>query len=181
MGHGSWVAVAALPAQTQMPPQHVVSPPGMGAWGHRCRPGVFLLQQAGSPASAHGHPSRHRSHAEIQENVISPLDVSRVKEDMLHSKHAELKDRLRGINQAYDRLRKVSHQGYGPETGECMASSLHSSIIAVCPMPSVTGSGPPMVGRYLSCSRPRPVKVLGNTAQGCPPSQASCALTWSPA
>ncbi|XP_047574700.1 alpha-2-macroglobulin receptor-associated protein [Lutra lutra] len=53
---------------------------------------------------------------EIQENVISPLDVSRVKEDLLHSKHAELKDRLRGINQAYDRLRKVSHQGYGTET-----------------------------------------------------------------
>lgn len=127
------------------------------------RPGAFLLWQAGSPASAHGCPSRRWSHAEIQENIISPLDVSRVKEDMLHSKHAELKDRLRGINQAYDRLRKVSHQGYGTETGECTAGSPHSSVIVVCPMPSVTGSGPPVVGRYLPCSRPRPVKVLGSS------------------
>ncbi|XP_042792960.1 alpha-2-macroglobulin receptor-associated protein isoform X2 [Panthera tigris] len=52
---------------------------------------------------------------ETQENVISPLDVSRVKEDVLHSKHAELKDRLRAINQGYDRLRQVSHRGYGAE------------------------------------------------------------------
>ncbi|XP_077606724.1 alpha-2-macroglobulin receptor-associated protein [Crocuta crocuta] len=52
---------------------------------------------------------------EIQENVISPLDVGRVKEDVLHSKHAELKDRLRRINQGYDRLRQVSHRGYGSE------------------------------------------------------------------
>ncbi|XP_036777186.1 alpha-2-macroglobulin receptor-associated protein [Manis pentadactyla] len=50
---------------------------------------------------------------EIQENVISPSDVSHIKGDVLHSRHAELKDRLRGINQGFDRLRKVSHQGYG--------------------------------------------------------------------
>ncbi|KAF5912967.1 hypothetical protein HPG69_006807, partial [Diceros bicornis minor] len=49
---------------------------------------------------------------ETQENVIGPADV---KEEVLHSKHAELKDRLRGINQGFDRLRKVSHQGYGAE------------------------------------------------------------------
>lgn len=52
---------------------------------------------------------------EIQENVISPFDTSRIKEDVLHSKHAELKDRLRGINQGYDRLRRVSHRGYGTQ------------------------------------------------------------------
>ncbi|XP_006109271.2 alpha-2-macroglobulin receptor-associated protein [Myotis lucifugus] len=36
-------------------------------------------------------------------------------EEVLHSRHAELKDRLRRISQGYDRLRKVSHQGYGAE------------------------------------------------------------------
>lgn len=55
---------------------------------------------------------------ETRENVISPLDVSRVKEDVLHSKHAELKDRLRAINQGYDRLRQVSHRGYGGTEAE---------------------------------------------------------------
>ncbi|XP_008570615.1 PREDICTED: alpha-2-macroglobulin receptor-associated protein [Galeopterus variegatus] len=53
---------------------------------------------------------------EIHENVISPSDLSQVKGEVLHSKHAELKDKLRSINQGLDRLRKVSHQGYGPET-----------------------------------------------------------------
>ncbi|XP_053073642.1 alpha-2-macroglobulin receptor-associated protein isoform X1 [Acinonyx jubatus] len=56
---------------------------------------------------------------ETRENVISPLDVSRVKEDVLHSKHAELKDRLRAINQGYDRLRQVSHRGYGGTERVC--------------------------------------------------------------
>ncbi|XP_020020921.1 alpha-2-macroglobulin receptor-associated protein [Castor canadensis] len=47
------------------------------------------------------------------ENVISP-DLSHTKNDALYSKHGELKDQLRSINQGLDRLRKVSHQGYGP-------------------------------------------------------------------
>lgn len=55
---------------------------------------------------------------EIQENVIGPADVSGVKEDVLHGKHAELKERLRGINQGYDRLRQVSHRGYGAAEAE---------------------------------------------------------------
>ncbi|KAK2502764.1 hypothetical protein MC885_001113 [Smutsia gigantea] len=50
---------------------------------------------------------------DVQENVISPSDVRPIKQDVLHSRHAELKDRLRDINQGFDRLRKVSHQGYG--------------------------------------------------------------------
>ncbi|KAM8801538.1 alpha-2-macroglobulin receptor-associated protein [Rhynchonycteris naso] len=53
---------------------------------------------------------------EVHENAISPLDMSRVQEEaVLQSRHAELKDRLRGISQGYDRLRKVSHQGYSAE------------------------------------------------------------------
>ncbi|XP_015417048.1 PREDICTED: alpha-2-macroglobulin receptor-associated protein [Myotis davidii] len=52
---------------------------------------------------------------EIQENAINPSDMRRAQEEVLHSRHAELKDRLRHISQGYDRLRKVSHQGYGAE------------------------------------------------------------------
>lgn len=51
------------------------------------------------------------------ENVISP-DLSHTKNDALYSKHGELKDQLRSINQGLDRLRKVSHQGYGPTAGK---------------------------------------------------------------
>lgn len=50
---------------------------------------------------------------EIQENAISPEDVSRVQAEVLGARHVELQDRLRGISQGFDRLRKVSHQGYG--------------------------------------------------------------------
>ncbi|XP_008149118.1 alpha-2-macroglobulin receptor-associated protein [Eptesicus fuscus] len=52
---------------------------------------------------------------EIQENAISPSDMRRPQEEVLQSRHADLKDRLRRISQGYDRLRRVSHQGYGAE------------------------------------------------------------------
>lgn len=44
--------------------------------------------------------------------------MSRVKEDVLQVGHAELKDKLRDISQGFDRLRRVSHQGYGDQAGE---------------------------------------------------------------
>lgn len=44
--------------------------------------------------------------------------MSHIKSEALSSKHGELKDRLRSINQGLDRLRKVSHQGYSPTTGK---------------------------------------------------------------
>ncbi|XP_003496652.1 alpha-2-macroglobulin receptor-associated protein isoform X1 [Cricetulus griseus] len=50
------------------------------------------------------------------ENLLSPSDMNHLKSDALSSKHSELKDRLRSINQGLDRLRKVSHQGYSPTT-----------------------------------------------------------------
>lgn len=53
---------------------------------------------------------------EIQENAISPEDVSHVQAEVLGTRHAELQDRLRGISQGFDRLRKVSHQGYDGDT-----------------------------------------------------------------
>lgn len=35
----------------------------------------------------------------------------------MHNKHRELKDKLRSINQGFERLRKVSHQGYDATSG----------------------------------------------------------------
>ncbi|XP_032349082.1 alpha-2-macroglobulin receptor-associated protein [Camelus ferus] len=52
---------------------------------------------------------------EVRENVVSPADMTRVKEEVLQSRHAELKDKLRDVSQGFERLRKVSHQGYGAQ------------------------------------------------------------------
>ncbi|XP_074678117.1 alpha-2-macroglobulin receptor-associated protein [Strix aluco] len=49
---------------------------------------------------------------DIHKNVINPSEENLVKEEILHNKHRELKDKLRSINQGFERLRKVSHQGY---------------------------------------------------------------------
>ncbi|XP_075713589.1 alpha-2-macroglobulin receptor-associated protein [Rhinoderma darwinii] len=51
---------------------------------------------------------------EIHKNVISP-DEHEIKAEDLHSKHTDLKEKLQSINQGFDRLRKISHEGY---TGE---------------------------------------------------------------
>ncbi|KAM6221807.1 alpha-2-macroglobulin receptor-associated protein [Rhynchocyon petersi] len=50
---------------------------------------------------------------DIHENLISPEDMSHLQEEVLQSQHAELKEKLRGINQGFDRLQRVSLQGYG--------------------------------------------------------------------
>ncbi|XP_072262989.1 alpha-2-macroglobulin receptor-associated protein [Pyxicephalus adspersus] len=47
----------------------------------------------------------------IHKNVISP-DEHDLKTDFLHGKHADLKEKLHSINQGYERLRKLSHEGY---------------------------------------------------------------------
>ncbi|XP_053433521.1 alpha-2-macroglobulin receptor-associated protein [Nycticebus coucang] len=49
---------------------------------------------------------------DVHENVVSPSDLSAIKGEVLHSRHAELKERMRSINQGLGRLRQVSHQGY---------------------------------------------------------------------
>ncbi|XP_053560156.1 alpha-2-macroglobulin receptor-associated protein [Bombina bombina] len=51
---------------------------------------------------------------EIHKNVISP-DEEEVKPEFLHDKHSDLKDKLRSINHGFERLRKVSHEGYDSE------------------------------------------------------------------
>ncbi|XP_048359555.1 alpha-2-macroglobulin receptor-associated protein [Sphaerodactylus townsendi] len=49
---------------------------------------------------------------DISKNVIQPLEEDVLKEELLHQKHRELKEKLQSINQGFERLRKVSHQGY---------------------------------------------------------------------
>ncbi|XP_018410466.1 PREDICTED: alpha-2-macroglobulin receptor-associated protein [Nanorana parkeri] len=48
---------------------------------------------------------------EVHKNVISP-DEHELKTDFLHSKHGDLKEKLHSINHGYERLRKLSHEGY---------------------------------------------------------------------
>lgn len=88
--------------------QNASSEPPGDRPGSDCRSG---------PRALIGHPAWLPT--EIQENAISPSDMSRVREEaVLRSRHAELKDQLRGLSQGYERLRRVSHQGYGAAAGE---------------------------------------------------------------
>lgn len=48
---------------------------------------------------------------DVFKNVISPSEME-IKEHVLHEKHSELKEKLRNINQGFERLRKISHHGF---------------------------------------------------------------------
>lgn len=48
---------------------------------------------------------------EVHKNVISPLEGD-TKEHVLHQKHTELKQKMRDLNQGFERLRKISHEGF---------------------------------------------------------------------
>uniref|UniRef100_A0AAV2LLM3 Low density lipoprotein receptor-related protein associated protein 1 n=1 Tax=Knipowitschia caucasica TaxID=637954 RepID=A0AAV2LLM3_KNICA len=48
---------------------------------------------------------------EIHKNVISPLEGD-TKEHVLHQKHTDLKLKMRDLNQGFERLRKISHEGF---------------------------------------------------------------------
>lgn len=48
---------------------------------------------------------------EIHKNVISPLEGD-VKEHAVHQKHTELKQKMMDLNQGFERLRKLSHEGF---------------------------------------------------------------------
>lgn len=52
---------------------------------------------------------------EIHKNVISPLDGD-AKEHVLHQKHTELKQKMRDLNQGFERLRKISHEGFSDDS-----------------------------------------------------------------
>uniref|UniRef100_A0A674P0M6 Low density lipoprotein receptor-related protein associated protein 1 n=2 Tax=Takifugu rubripes TaxID=31033 RepID=A0A674P0M6_TAKRU len=48
---------------------------------------------------------------EIHKNVISPLEGD-AKEPELHKKHTDLKQKMRDLNHGFERLRKLSHEGF---------------------------------------------------------------------
>ncbi|KAL1023924.1 hypothetical protein UPYG_G00049030 [Umbra pygmaea] len=52
---------------------------------------------------------------EIHKNVISPIEGD-VKEHVLHQKHTDLKDKMRDLNQGFERLRKLSHEGFSEDS-----------------------------------------------------------------
>ncbi|KAJ8272117.1 hypothetical protein COCON_G00109760 [Conger conger] len=52
---------------------------------------------------------------EIHKNEISPLEGD-TKEHVLHRKHTELKDKMRNLNQGFERLRKLSHEGFSADS-----------------------------------------------------------------
>ncbi|XP_053264926.1 alpha-2-macroglobulin receptor-associated protein [Podarcis raffonei] len=51
---------------------------------------------------------------DVHKNMISGLEEEEIprKHDLLHQKHSELKEKLHSINQGFERLRRVTHQGY---------------------------------------------------------------------
>nr|XP_028604511.1 alpha-2-macroglobulin receptor-associated protein [Podarcis muralis] len=53
---------------------------------------------------------------DTHKNMLSGLEEEEEiprKQDLLHQKHSELKEKLHSINQGFERLRRVTHQGYG--------------------------------------------------------------------
>lgn len=82
-------------------------------------------------------PPRLFASAEIHKNVISPLEGD-AKEHVLHQKHTDLKQKMRDLNQGFERLRKLSHEGFTEDSGErerkythtLCASQSHSVFIS---------------------------------------------------
>lgn len=54
---------------------------------------------------------------EIHKNVISPLEGD-TKEPEIHKKHTDLKQKMRDLNHGFERLRKLSHEGFTEDSGE---------------------------------------------------------------
>lgn len=52
---------------------------------------------------------------EIHKNVISPLEGD-AKEHVLHQKHTDLKQKMRDLNQGFERLQKLSHEGFSEDS-----------------------------------------------------------------
>lgn len=53
---------------------------------------------------------------EIHKNEISPLEGEGGTEQALHQKHTDLKEKMRHLNQGFERLRKLSHQGFSDDS-----------------------------------------------------------------
>ncbi|MEQ2294778.1 hypothetical protein AMECASPLE_007262 [Ameca splendens] len=52
---------------------------------------------------------------EIHKNVISPMEGD-TKEHVLQQKHTELKEKMRDLNHGFERLRKISHEGFSQDS-----------------------------------------------------------------
>ncbi|XP_045145400.1 alpha-2-macroglobulin receptor-associated protein [Echinops telfairi] len=108
--HGS-LGVCGTRKTTLFPPPALSAPPGCDSalwnrarWEPRLpRTRLVLRGSACVPAETHM-------------NVISPSDMTHLKEEVLQSRHAELKERQRRLQQGFERLRRVSHQGYGTDS-----------------------------------------------------------------
>lgn len=57
--------------------------------------------------------------ADVHKNTIDrpAEEESAARKELLHRKHSELKEQLHSIKQGFERLRKVSHQGYDSASG----------------------------------------------------------------
>lgn len=49
--------------------------------------------------------------------MISPLE-GEAKEQVLQHKHTDLKQKMRDLNQGFERLRRLSHEGFTEDSGE---------------------------------------------------------------
>lgn len=63
--------------------------------------------------------------------MISPLEGD-TKESELHKKHTDLKQKMRDINHAFERLRKLSHEGFTEDSGE--RGENHTPFIKTAPL-----------------------------------------------
>lgn len=68
--------------------------------------------------------------SEIHKNVISPVEGD-TKEHVLHQKHTELKVKMRDLNQGFERLRKLSHEGFTDDSGEGDNTHTHMVCLSV--------------------------------------------------
>lgn len=69
--------------------------------------------------------TRSYSSTEIHKNVISPLEGD-AKEPLLQKKHTDLKQKMRDLNQGFERLRKISHEGFTEDSGEREKTHTHT-------------------------------------------------------
>lgn len=51
------------------------------------------------------------------------------KEHVLHQKHTELKVKMRDLNQGFERLRKLSHEGFTEDSGEGDNTHTHTHMV----------------------------------------------------
>lgn len=65
--------------------------------------------------------------SEIHKNVISPLEGEEKKSN-LHEKHTDLKQRMRDLNQGFERLRKITHEGFDTDNGAILLLLYYYSV-----------------------------------------------------